>query len=76
MKQFILGVILGSALTAMAGAWAGTFYNDKGAPASPRGSVEQFDYFRACGLALDIGRIERGQQQERFERLTTKPCAR
>jgi len=76
MKQLLLGAILGSVLTTMAGAMAGTFYNNQGTPAAPTGSVQQFDYFRWRGTQLDIQRMERGQEQERIERLTTKPCAR
>jgi hypothetical protein len=75
MKQLIFGAILGSLLTAGLGL-AGTFYNDQGAPNAPTGSVQQFDYFRWRGTQLDIQRMERGQEQERIERLTTKPCAR
>lgn len=75
MHKLITGFLLGSLLTAGLSV-AGTFYNADGSPSAPSGSIQSFDYFRARGAQLDIQRMERGQEQERIERLTTKPCAR
>jgi hypothetical protein len=75
MHKLITGFLVGSLLTAGVGAWGGTFYDSSGAPSAPTGSIQSFDYFRARGAMLDIQRLERGQEQDRIERLT-KPCAR
>jgi hypothetical protein len=74
MRQFILGIVVGSALTASLGL-AGNFYNDKGQPAGPRGSVQQFDYFRQRQQWLDIGAMR--QQADRGAAEQRKaPCDR
>jgi hypothetical protein len=74
MRHFILGIVVGSALTASLGL-AGNFYNDKGQPAGPRGSVQQYDYFRQRQQWLDIGAMRRQSDRERMER-PGKPCIR
>ena len=43
MKQFVLGVLLGSLVTGTV-VGAGTFYDSKGNVKAPRGSQQQFDY--------------------------------
>jgi hypothetical protein len=74
MRQFITGVIVGSAVTASLG-MAGNFYNDKSQPAGPRGSVQQYDYFRQRQQWLDIAAMRQQSEQERIER-PGKPCIR
>ena len=69
MNNFILGVLLGSLLTGAA-AEAARFYDSKGNPSAPTGSVQQFDYFRQRQLFLDIGHLR--EQADR----ATKPCAK
>jgi hypothetical protein len=74
MRQFITGIIVGSALTASLGL-AGNFYNDKGQPAGPRGSVQQYDYFRQRQQYLDINamrkQVDRAATEQRLN-----PCER
>jgi len=71
MNQFILGVICGSVLTgAVAG--AGSFYDSKGQPNAPAGSIQQFDYFRQRQFFLDQGAIRRNSDEQR----RLNPCAR
>jgi hypothetical protein len=72
MRQFITGIMVGSALTASLG-MAGNFYNDKGQPAGPHGSVQQYDYFRQRQQWLDIGAMRQQSDRERIER-QGKPC--
>lgn len=74
MTQFILGIILGCVLTGGL-ALAGTLYNSKGEPAAPRGSVQQFDYFRQRQQQLDLKHMR--EQQDRLEldrKLGKYPC--
>lgn len=71
MNQLILGIILGSVLTGTL-ALAGSFYDSKGQPAAPRGSIQQFDYYRQRQQFLDLNAIRRAQEQARGE----NPCAR
>jgi hypothetical protein len=66
MKQFTIGLILGSVLTGTLVS-AGTFYDSKGKPNAPTGSVQQFDYFRQRQLFLDTAAQRR---------LAERPCAR
>jgi len=74
MKQLIIGLVLGSVLTGgLVG--ADTRYNSKGQPSAPRGSVQQFDYWRARQLFLDAAAMRRNQEeQRRHDRLN--PCGR
>jgi hypothetical protein len=74
MRQFITGIIVGSVLTASLGV-AATFYNDKGQLGGPRGSVQQYDYFRQRQQWLDIGAMRQQSERERIER-PGKPCIR
>jgi len=71
MKQFLVGVLVGSALTATVGL-AGNFYDSKGQPNAPAGSIQSFDYFRQRQLFLDQSAIRRAQE----ESLRHNPCAR
>lgn len=74
MKRFLLGVLTGSLLTGSLGV-AGTFYDSKGQPNAPAGSIQQFDYFRQRQLFLDAHNLRRNQEEQlRHERL--HPCPR
>ena len=66
MRNFIVGILVGSALTGSLGL-AGTFYDRGGQPVAPSGSVQQFDYFRGRQQALDLNAMRRNQEE---------PCAR
>jgi hypothetical protein len=74
MRQFITGIIVGSALTASLGL-ADNFYNSKGQPAAPRGSIQQFEYYRQRQQYLDINAM-----RKQADRLATEqqlnPCGR
>jgi hypothetical protein len=70
MRTFITGLIVGSALTAVV-AGAGTFYDSKGNVVAPRGSQQQFDYFRERQLFLDAGAMRRHQEQQHLH-----PCGK
>jgi hypothetical protein len=74
MRQFITGIIVGSALTASLGL-ADNFYTSKGQPAAPRGSVQKFDYFRQRQQYLDINAM-----RQQADRMATEqqlnPCGR
>ena len=71
MNQLILGTILGSLLTGTI-ALAGSFYDSKGQPNAPRGSVQEFDYFRARQQFLDLNAMRRNQE----EQMRLNPCGR
>jgi hypothetical protein len=74
MKQFVLGMIFGCLLTGGL-SLAGTFYDSKGQPAAPRGSVQQFDYFRQRQQQLDIKHMrEQMDRQEIDQKTGRKPC--
>lgn len=74
MKQFMLGVLTGSLLTGSLGL-AGNFYDSKGQPSAPSGSIQQFDYFRNRQQQLDIAAMRRNQEEAlRQQRLI--PCGR
>lgn len=74
MRNFILGFLLGSFLTGSLGL-AGPFYDSNGQPSNPRGSIQQFDYFRQRQLFLDAAAMRRNQEEAlRQQRLN--PCVR
>lgn len=74
MKHFMLGILAGSILTGSLGL-AATFYDSKGQPNAPAGSIQQFDYFRQRQQFLDLNAMRRNQEEAlRQQRLT--PCAR
>lgn len=74
MKQVILGVVLGSVLTGSLGLAAGLYDRD-GNPAGPRGSIQQFDYFRQRQQQLDVNAMRRQLDQQRAHR-GGDPCGR
>jgi hypothetical protein len=70
MRQFIVGVILGSLFTGtLVGAI--TFYDSNGQPNAPAGSIQQFDYFRQRQQWLDLNAVRRNQENQR-----PNPCAK
>ena len=74
MTQFILGALLGSFITGGLSV-AGTFYDSNGQPAAPRGSVQQFDYFRQRQQQLDIQHMRDQADRQALERkLGKNPC--
>ena len=74
MRNFIFGFLLGSLLTGSLGL-AGTFYDSKGQPAAPRGSIQQQDYFRMRQQFLDLNALRRqGEEALREQRL--HPCGK
>ena len=75
MRNFMLGVLVGSVLTAGLGLAGSTFYDSSGTPAAPRGSIQQFDYFRQRQLFLDAAALRRQADTDRLRNLTN-PCAR
>ena len=71
MKNFILGLIVGSALTGTL-VGAGTFYDQQGKPSAPAGSIQQFDYFRQRQQFLDLNAARRNSDDARL----SNPCGR
>lgn len=70
MRQFIVGVVLGSLLSGsivVAG-----LYDRDGQPSGPRGSIQQYDYFRGRQQQLDVQALRRQAEQERASRRV--PC--
>lgn len=74
MKQFVMGVLLGSILTSGL-SLAGTFYDSKGKPNAPTGSIQQPDYFRARQQFLDVNHLRQQADRDRLNQMT-KPCAK
>jgi hypothetical protein len=74
MRQFILGILLGSLITGSL-VTAGTFYDSKGNVKAPSGSQQQFDYFRERQMFLDIGNMRKQMEQREIDRkLGKNPC--
>ena len=74
MKQFILGMLFGSMVTGTV-VGAGNFYDSKGQPAAPRGSIQQFDYFRQRQQQLDINHMREQMDRQALDRkLGKNPC--
>jgi hypothetical protein len=71
MRNFILGLILGSLLTGTI-VGAGNFYDSSGKPNAPSGSVQQFDYFRQRQQFLDLNAMRRNSDEARL----ADPCRR
>jgi hypothetical protein len=74
MKHVLLGVLLGSLLTGTV-VGAGQFYDSKGNVSAPRGSVQQFDYFRQRQFFLDQGAMRR-HSEEMLRQQKLNPCAK
>jgi hypothetical protein len=74
MRQFILGILVGSLVTGTV-VGAGTFYDSKGNVKAPAGSVQQFDYFRQRQMFLDLGQMRQQMEQQALDqKLGKKPC--
>lgn len=73
MGQFSLGLIVGIVLSASVGI-AGNLYDRAGQPAAPRGSTQQYDYFRSRQQQLDIGAMRQQADRAATDRKLGKPC--
>ena len=74
MRQFVLGILVGSLVTGTV-VGAGTLYDSKGNVNAPRGSVQQFDYYRQRQQWSDIQDMRKQMdQQELDHKLGKKPC--
>ena len=74
MKQFILGIMVGSLVTGTV-VGAGTFYDSKGNVKAPSGSVQQYDYFRQRQMFLDMSNMRKQMEQQELDRKLGKhPC--
>ena len=74
MRNFIVGILVGGTLTASLG-MASQFYDSKGHPNAPSGSVQQFDYFRQRQQFLDLNAMRRNADEDRLNSLKY-PCGR
>lgn len=72
MRQFSLGLIVGTLLTASLG-FAGNLYDRSGNPSAPKGSIQQYDAFRQRGQQLDIQHL---RQQADRESSAKVPCVK
>jgi hypothetical protein len=74
MKQFTLGILFGSLVTGTV-VGAGSLYDSKGNVAAPRGSQQQFDYFRQRQQQIDISNMRKQMEQQDLDRKLGKtPC--
>ena len=74
MNQFVLGILFGSLLTGTV-VGAGNLYDSKGNLSAPRGSQQQFDYFRQRQQQIDIGNMRKQMEQRDLDRrLGKNPC--
>ena len=75
MRNFMLGIVMGSALTGTF-VGAGTFYDQHGQPNAPAGSIQQFDYFRGRQLLLDAQNSRKTQEESMRQDRLRNPCLR
>jgi hypothetical protein len=74
MRQLIVGIFIGSVITATA-VEAGNLYDSKGNVQAPRGSTQQFDYFRQRQQWLDLQHMRNQLDKQQFDRkLGKQPC--
>jgi hypothetical protein len=75
MRQFILGIVMGSVVTGTV-VGAGNLYDSKGNVQAPRGSTQQFDYFRQRQQQLDVENMRKQMDQQESNRKhdQKKPC--
>jgi hypothetical protein len=75
MRQFILGIVMGNVVTGTV-VGAGNLYDSKGNVQAPRGSTQQFDYFRQRQQQLDVENMRKQMDQQEFNRKydQKKPC--
>lgn len=71
MKQFVLGIVLGSVLTGVM-VEAKSLYGKDGQVQAPRGSIQQQNYFRERQLWLDVGHMRKQMDNQRLG----NPCAK
>ena len=74
MRQLVMGILIGSALTGSL-TWAGQFYNKDGSLKAPSGSQQSFDYFRQRQQFLDIQHMRQQADRDRLNHMKT-PCAK
>jgi hypothetical protein len=68
MRNLMLGILLGSTLTTL-GVGAADLYDRHGQVQAPRGSQQQYDYFRQRQFFLDV-------QKQREQGAANNPCPR
>ena len=74
MRQFVFGILVGSLVTGTV-VGAGTLYDSNGNVNAPRGSVQQFDYYRQRQQWSDIQDMRKQMDQQNLDRtLGKKPC--
>lgn len=74
MRQLIVGVLIGSVITGTA-VGAGNLYDSKGNVQAPRGSTQQFDYFRQRQQWLDVENMRKQMDRQEVDRkIGKKPC--
>lgn len=74
MRQFIVGMFIGSVITGTA-VGAGNLYDSKGNVQAPRGSTQQFDYFRQRQQQLDVEQMRKQMDKHELDRkIGQKPC--
>jgi len=74
MKQLLIGILIGSALTGSLAA-AGNFYGKDGSVQAPAGSTQRFDYYRERQAQLDIGAMRRQMDKDRLNQ-QLHPCGK
>ena len=74
MRNLMLGILIGSCFTAGLGL-AGDYYNSEGGLSAPRGSQQQFDYYRQRQQYTDLNTIREQNDQQRLRELTN-PCGK
>jgi hypothetical protein len=74
MKLFMLGILFGSLATGTV-VGAGNLYDSKGNVKAPRGSQQQFDYFRQRQQQIDVSNMRKLMEQQGLDRRVGKsPC--
>ncbi|MDK2744422.1 MAG: hypothetical protein NDI90_16090 [Nitrospira sp. BO4] len=74
MKHFIFGILIGSVMTGTA-VGGGSLYDSKGNMQAPRGSTQQFDYFRQRQQWLDLQHMRNQLDKQELDRKLGKyPC--
>ena len=75
MKNLLLGIIIGSTLTAGLGIAGSNLYNKEGGVQAPNGSQQQMDYFRQRQSWLDLAATRRAAEQMTREN-QLHPCGK
>ena len=73
MRNLILGIILGSTLTAGLGVAGSNLYNNQGQVQALRGSQQQMDYFKQRQMWLDLSASRRAAEELARN---VRPCGR